>query len=130
MNDSSELARSAQPAIEVESLSDTLAVVTMRGEYDLSTAVALSDAMEAAAARPCVLIDMSDCTFLDSTALARLLSAHRKQIARDGRFEVVIPSSAQAVQRIIKLCRIDALVTIRESRSAGFASLDAQADAT
>ena len=44
-----------------------IAVVKMRGEHDLSTHPMLSRALERAAAHSNVVVDLSDCTFIDST---------------------------------------------------------------
>jgi anti-anti-sigma factor len=118
----------AQPSIEVEPLADEVAVVTLRGEHDLSTTLQLSAALEAACARPRVLVDLSQCAFIDSTVLALLLSAHSELVERDGRLELFLPSDpASNVHRLLKLSMIDTLLHLHESRSAALASIQSEA---
>jgi anti-anti-sigma factor len=118
----------AQPSIEVEPLSDEVAIVTLRGEHDLSTTPQLSAALEAACARPRVLVDLSQCAFIDSTVLALLLSAHSELVERDGRLELFLPSDpASNVRRLLTLSMIDTLLHLHESRSAALASIQSEA---
>jgi anti-anti-sigma factor len=116
MDGGSEPTRSPSPSTEVRSLSDGVAVVALRGEHDLSSAPELAAALEAARPWPRVLIDLSECAFMDSTVLARLLSAHRMQVEHGERLELVLPSEpASSVPRLAKLSRVDILVPIHES---------------
>ena len=115
---------------EVESLTDEIAIVTVRGEHDLGTKSDLDAALAEAGLRRHVLVDLSHCAFMDSSALAVLLLAHRGQIKRAGRFELVVAGEAHPVRRILKLARIDAHLTFHETRSDGLASLVAEGDAT
>jgi anti-anti-sigma factor len=106
-----------QPSsIEVRSLSAEVAVIALRGEHDLSTAPELAGALEAVRSRRRVLIDLSECAFMDSTVLARVLSAHRTQVERGERLELVLPSDpSSSVHRLAKLSRIDTLLPIHET---------------
>jgi anti-anti-sigma factor len=117
-------------AAEVESVTDKIAIVTVRGEHDLGTTAELGAALAEAGLRRHVLVDLSSCAFMDSSALAVLLLAHRGQIERAGRFELVAGGAAHPVKRILKLASIDALVTIHETRSDGLAGLEAEGDPT
>jgi anti-anti-sigma factor len=126
MDDSRESPRPSRPAIVVETLSDWVAVVTLRGEHDLGTKTELSGALARACERPRVLVDLSECVFLDSSVLALLLAAHRTQVERDGRLELVIPSEAHAVLRITRLARIETIIAIHETRGAALAGYQSQ----
>lgn len=112
-----------RPTAEVDSVADEVAIVTVRGEHDLSTQSELERALAQAGRRRHVLVDLSHCDFMDSTALAVLLSAHQRQAKRDGRLELVIPSGAHPIERIATLARIHAIVTTHATREAGLASI-------
>jgi anti-anti-sigma factor len=115
---------SPQPSTaDVESVTDELAIVTVRGEHDLGTKSALEDALARAGRRRDVLVDLSHCDFMDSTVLAVLLSAHRSQAERGGRLELVIPAGAHPIERIATLARIQAIVTTHPTRGTGLASI-------
>ena len=68
--------------VELTHHSPEVAVVTMRGEHDLSTASQVARALERAAVHSDVLVDLSRCGFIDSTVIAALvktaLAAHEQ----------------------------------------------------
>ena len=72
----------AGASIASEGLADGTRVVSVRGELDLSTTPALEEAI-AGVAGPGggghnVVVDLSDCTFIDSTALGALITAAKR----------------------------------------------------
>jgi anti-sigma B factor antagonist len=79
----------------------TVAVLTLSGEHDLSTAPELGEAL----ARPgaCVVVDLSATSFIDSSVLAALLAASRSADA----LSVVAPDGGFC-RRVIRLTGIDA----------------------
>jgi anti-anti-sigma factor len=102
--------------VEVALHSETTAIVSLIGEHDLSLGDALRGALETAAEqRPCVLLDLSRCTLLDSTGIAVLLDAERRVRAAQGRFAVVILPGQGAVTRVAELIRLGDLVPISHS---------------
>lgn len=58
-----------------------IVVVSMRGEHDLSTAPALTQALELAAAQSNV-VDLSTCSFIDSSVISVLVKTARGVHAR------------------------------------------------
>jgi anti-anti-sigma factor len=54
-----------------------------------------------------VLVDLSDCTFIDSTVIATLLTAMRDAVAGGDRFAIVLPPQASSVQRIVAITKLD-----------------------
>jgi anti-sigma B factor antagonist len=102
---------------------DGVAVVAVRGEIDLVTAPQLEAAVEQAildhgAPRP-LLVDLEECTFMDSTGLALLLRAQD----RLGEDLAVVCRPASAAARLLELAarnvvrryatRDDALAALR-----------------
>ena len=96
--------------------SEATAIVSLLGEHDLSLGDALRLALETATAqRSCVVVDLSRCTFLDSTGIAVLLDAQKRVRAAQGRFALVIPPGQGAVARVVELIRLGDLVPISHS---------------
>jgi anti-anti-sigma factor len=88
-------------------------VVTLHGEHDLATRDQLEDAFGAIFGS--VLIDLTDCTFIDSTVIATLVQ-HARRVDREGhRFEAVAPPANVAITRIIDVCGLRELVTVHDT---------------
>ena len=104
-----------------------VAFVKLRGEHDLSCKQGLSEALARAAARRDVFVDLSECTFMDSSVIAAFFRARAKLEVRGGRLELIIPRGASAVRRVAELTVLDAILRIHESQSAALASLHAGA---
>jgi anti-sigma B factor antagonist len=122
------LGRPVPPTVEVEIRSPYAAVVTLGGEHDLGSKPALTRALARAIDHRHVLVDLTDCTFIESSAIGALVSASRLLAERKGRLELVIPSSATAVSRVLRMTAISTLVAIHETRSAAEASIQPRKD--
>jgi anti-anti-sigma factor len=113
----------ASSAVEVEFPEPGIAIVGLQGEHDLSTRRRLDGALAQASAQPNVLVDLSACTFMDSSVIAAMFVARKKLGERDGRLELVIPPEAGTVQRVASITSLAAILPIHATRSAGLASL-------
>jgi anti-anti-sigma factor len=94
--------------------SQATAVITLRGEHDVSTNVELSAALQRACAQPRVLIDLTACAFADSTVLALLLSTHRRQARRGASLELVLPNQPHPFERITSLARVGTIMAVHQ----------------
>ena len=114
----------AEFALSEESLGEGRHVVAVRGEIDLFTAPelkkTLAHAIENGAVR--VVVDLSDTTFLDSTALGVLTGAVKRLRSRDG--QLVIVNTDANIAKTFEMAGIDQIFTILESRASAVASLD------
>jgi len=108
--------------IEVAAHSPTVSIVTLRGEHDLHSWSEVTVALANASQRPGVVVDLSACTFLDSTMLTVLLVAAKQLRTRDGALAVVI-SRGSEVRRLLEVMNVDTLVELHETRAAAIASL-------
>jgi anti-sigma B factor antagonist len=99
------------------------AVVRVRGEHDLSTVPALGLALERAAAHSGILVDMSECTFVDSTAIATLIRAGQTAGERGARFVLLIPREQARVRRVTEMMRLDQVLDICVSEDEALARL-------
>jgi anti-anti-sigma factor len=109
-------------AVEVEFHRVGVAVVKLRGEHDLSSKQALTKALSDASDQLNVLVDLSECTFMDSSVIAAFYVARKSLGARGGRLELVIPPEARTVQRLATISHLAKLVPIHDTHTAAIAS--------
>jgi anti-sigma B factor antagonist len=111
-------------ALNQEPAGEATSVVAVRGEIDLFTAPelksALGEAIEAGTTR--IVVDLSDTTFLDSTALGVLIGTVKRLRARDGRLTIV--NTDQNIAKTFEITGLDQIFTIRGSRDEALAALD------
>lgn len=109
--------------VEVEVHATGVVTVTLSGEHDLNTKPHLSEALARAGANANVLVDLSECSFIDSTVIGVLVLAYQTQSERGRRLELTIPPSATTIQRVAKIAGLTTFLSIHETRSAGLASI-------
>ena len=98
-------------------------VVAVRGELDLGTAPELEGPLEEAvgAAEP-LLIDLSECEFIDSTGIAMIVRAWQR-LGDGGGGQVVICSANEQVRRVLEITGLAVSIPVHESRDAALAAL-------
>ncbi|MDG9709573.1 STAS domain-containing protein [Streptomyces sp. DH10] len=104
----------------VSSSTDGIRVLTLAGEIDHHTGDQLRQALDVAdAARPRIVVDMQQVTFMDSTGINILIAAHQAVTAAGGWLRLAGP--ADSVLRTLQLVGVDALLdchpTLREALS-------------
>src|SRR4051794_18559612 len=113
-------------ALTQEQVDEQRQVVAVRGEIDLFTApelkAALTDAIEDGRTR--VVVDLSDTTFLDSTALGVLIGAVKRLRSRDGRMTIV--NVDPNIAKTFEITGLDQIFTIRGTRDEAITALDAE----
>jgi anti-sigma B factor antagonist len=110
------------PAVEVEFRQPGTALIKLRGEHDLSNKQGLTEALATASAQRNVLVDLSECTFMDSTVIAAFFRAREQLKERGGRLEVFIPEAATTIERIAKITGLGSILPIHETQHAAVAS--------
>ncbi len=97
-------------------------ILTIDGELDLSSAPAVRDPLERAIAGGTsrVLIDMLECTFVDSTGLGVLLHA-AKRLGGEGGMAIVCTD--EQIRRLLGLTMIDRTIPVFAAREDGVAHL-------
>ena len=82
-----------------ECRTDGVIVVTVAGEVDMATAgllwQALEDACDRAGSAGCVVVDMADTTFIDSSGLA-----------------VLIRRTAETIRQVLKISAVDEFIPV------------------
>jgi anti-anti-sigma factor len=115
--------KAQEPGIEFEVPQPGTAIVKLRGELDISTRARLAGVLAGASTQTTVLVDLSECTFADSSLVAALVTASAEVRKRGGRLELVIPPTARAPRRLAELARLADIVPIHESHMAACANL-------
>jgi anti-sigma B factor antagonist len=89
-----------------ERLEDGTFVVAVAGELDLYTVPELERALLGADGAGSVVVELSQCTFIDSTALGTLVAANRRLRLAGARLSIVAPLAA-GVLRPFELTGLD-----------------------
>jgi anti-anti-sigma factor len=89
-----------------------VALIDLCGEHDLATAEAVKVSL--APLRGDVLVNMSDCDFVDSVIIGILIRKARELAGEGHRLELVVPAEAVNVRRVFDTMRMGDLVTIHE----------------
>jgi len=102
-------------AISLAAVGEQSVRLEIRGELDLSTSPQLDDALrhELGGGRS-VIVDLSQVTFIDSTALNTLIGALRSCESNGGSL-AVSPSLPPQVTRVFEVTGLDAVIPIAPS---------------
>lgn len=111
--------------VSSEQVEGSIRVFTVRGELDMSTAPELERGLEEALADPgaSILVDLSDCEFIDSTGIALIVRAWQRLSEEGERRRLVLASSNHQVRRLLKITGVEGSIPMRESRDAALAEL-------
>jgi anti-sigma B factor antagonist len=108
-----------------EPLDDDRHVVAVAGEIDLFTApelkATLTEVVESGRTR--IVVDLTETTFLDSTALGVLIGAVKRLRSRDGVLTLV--NVDQNIAKTFEITGLDQIFTIRPTRAEAIEALDA-----
>lgn len=117
-------------ALSQDQVDEERHVVAVRGEIDLFTAPELKSALGEAieAGRSKIVVDLSDTTFLDSTALGVLIGTVKRLRSRDGRLTIV--NTDPNIAKTFEITGLDQIFTIRASRDEAIEALDEEETAT
>ena len=91
-------------------------VISVAGELDLYTAPELKPALMAASGGGpgAVIVDLTECTFIDSTALGILVKA-KKALAAEA-IELSLVTSDRNILRVFEITGLDRVFTIHPTR--------------
>ena len=109
-------------------LEDGIRVIAVRGELDLSTAPELEGPLDEAvsAGDDAVLVDLTECEFIDSTGIALIVRAWQ-QLDRaadgEGTGRVVICSYNDQVRRVLEITGLERSIPIHGTRDDALAAL-------
>lgn len=100
-------------------------MIAVRGELDLSTAPSLEPALEEALTNPeAVMIDLTECEFIDSTGIALIVRAWQRIDDQDGGGgDLVVCTGEDQVGRVLEISGLNNSIPVHPSREAGLAAL-------
>ncbi len=103
------------PALEVLAPAPPYAaILVVRGEHDLATRDAVAAALDPFEGD--VLVDLGECTFIDSSVIGVVLASARRLRDAGHRLELVVPTENEAISRVLEIVDIASLVTVHEHR--------------
>ena len=70
-----------------------------------------------------MLVDLCECSYIDSTTISVLVGASRRLDERGGRLHVVVPQHARVIRRVMEVMGIDAILPIYDTRTAALANI-------
>ena len=110
-------------SLTVDQLAPSVMRVALRGELDLSRTLLLDSELQAVEAmRPDTLvIDLSQLDFVDSSGIARLISARRRALR--GGWKLLVVRGGAAVQRVMSLSAIDRALAFIDDPSEALAAV-------
>lgn len=118
---------SAPFLVEIEKLDGGVKAFKLRGELDHATAPDLRTPLDEAINEGgrSFLIDLSDCTFIDSTGLSVIVHARSRVIDEDhnGGFEICCPDAQ--IRRLLEITGIDRAFGVHQTRDEALAALAA-----
>ncbi len=114
--------------IKSEELEGGVKAFTVRGELDTNTAPELERQLETvlAAADASVMLDLSECEFIDSTGIALIVRAWQQldqSGGETGEGRLVLCCSNHQVKRLLQITGVDSSISMHEQRDAALAEL-------
>lgn len=100
-------------AITPEGLPDGGAVVHVEGELDMATAPALEEALDETGFAQRVIIDLTGCTFIDSSAVRLLVASVRDSEAAGGSLELVAPNPG--ILKVLEISGVDTMLPVHST---------------
>jgi len=110
-----------------EAIDDDRHVISVQGEIDLFTAPELKAAVGGIidSGKSRLVVDLSETTFLDSTALGVLIGAVKRLRSREGALTIVNVDAN--IAKTFEITGLDQIFTIRPTRDEAVEALDAAA---
>jgi anti-sigma B factor antagonist len=107
--------RAGEFAVRLETASGNTFVVVVVGELDMATSPELERALEPASPASRLVIDLTACTFVDSSAIRVLSARAHASSAAGGSVAVVAPDSG--IRRALGIAAIDRVVELHDDRA-------------
>jgi anti-sigma B factor antagonist len=96
-----------------ETLPGGAVVVRVEGELDLATSESLEDALEASDPGGNLVIDLSECTFIDSSAVRLFVEAARA--AQESEGKVALVTRDPGILRVLEIAAVDTMLPVHDS---------------
>jgi anti-sigma B factor antagonist len=100
--------------VSAETAGEGALVVRVSGDLDLATSPRFTEALAAAPAARHLVIDLTDCTFLDSSGVRALVQAVR-EIPAAGERHVDVVAWSPAILRVLEITGVDRMVPVHRT---------------
>lgn len=110
--------------VHYEELEGGIRTLAVRGELDMNTAPELEEPLEEALAAKgaSIMLDLSECEFIDSTGIALIVRAWQR-LNGNGNGRLVLCCFNPQVQRLLKITGVSASIPVHEQREAALTAL-------
>lgn len=100
-------------------------VLKLRGDIDVSQAIALREVLGTALSDPVrrLVVDLSEVGFVDSAGIGLLVAAHRRAEASGGR--IALSGVNEVVSHVLHLTRTDRVLTVTPAQAQAIAHVTA-----
>jgi anti-anti-sigma factor len=113
--------------VDVGAMIEGVRTIAVRGELDLSTAPDLEAPLERAldSGEGAILIDLSDCGFIDSTGIALIVRAWQRLSSGNNGRALGICSHNEQVRRVLEITGLELSIPVYASRDEAVAAIGA-----
>jgi anti-anti-sigma factor len=113
--------------VNVRGVEKGVQTISVRGELDLSTAPDLEGPLQQAldSGEGSVLIDLSQCEFIDSTGIALIVRAWQQLDSGENGRSLVICSQNDQVRRVLEITGLELSIPVHMTRDEALAALTA-----
>ena len=111
--------------VKAGDLENGVRTISVRGELDLSTAPDLEGPLEKAleSGTGSVLIDLSECEFIDSTGIALIVRAWQRLDSGENGRALVICCHNEQVRRVLEITGLELSIPVHETRDEALAAI-------
>ena len=88
-------------------------VVQVHGDLDMATCPQLEDVLQGTDLHKRIVIDLSGCTFLDSSAVRALVGTARAAESAGG--DVALVTSDQGILRVLEIASVEMMLPVHET---------------
>ncbi len=111
--------------VKIGDLEQGVRTISVRGELDLSTAPELEGPLHRTLEddKGSVLIDLSDCEFIDSTGIALIVRAWQRLSSGENGRGLVICSQNDQVRRVLEITGLELSIPVHTTRDEALAAI-------
>ncbi|HEU5061923.1 MAG TPA: STAS domain-containing protein [Solirubrobacterales bacterium] len=115
--------------VRVGDLEHGVRTISVQGELDLSTAPSLEGPLDEAldSGEGSVLIDLSQCEFIDSTGIALIVRAWQRLDSGENGRALVICSQNDQVRRVLEITGLELSIPVHQTRDEAIAAITGRA---
>jgi anti-sigma B factor antagonist len=107
------VARAGDVEVTRETLPGGAIVVRVEGELDLATSASFEEALTDPGTGGRLVIDLTECTFLDSSAVRLLVGAIRD--CEENQTQVSLVATDPGILRVLEIAAVDTMLPVHDS---------------